>query len=97
MKAKRIESDERTVAVENSSYRIGFQIMVYGVLAAVAWRGLLLQQAAWDLLALVVIGSGIPVAIQSRHSILQRGWIVKAMLSVVIAAVLGLLLILALR
>ena len=50
--------DERTVAVENASFRWGFNFVLFALLADVMYRGLFRNEAAWDLMGLVIISSG---------------------------------------
>jgi hypothetical protein len=89
---KVVERDERTVSVENASYRWAFLVFTYGLLLDVAYRGLVQHEAAWDLLALVVVGGGICTAYQGRQKTLAHGWVVKAGLGAVIAAVVAVVL-----
>jgi len=48
MKDNSILKDERTVAVENASYRWGYLILSYGLLLDVVYRGLVRQESGWD-------------------------------------------------
>jgi len=49
--------DERTVVVVDKSYRFAWVALTFGLLIDVAIRSLILRQASWDLLALVVMGN----------------------------------------
>ena len=62
--------DERTVAVENASYRLAYQVLTFGTLAAVAYRAYAWNQASWDLLALVIAAGAITVGYQAVHRVL---------------------------
>lgn len=86
MKSDLVTRDERTLAVENASYKPGFYVMAYGLLVLTAVRGLLFNQASWDLLALAIVGSGVATLYQGQKQILQRGWGLKALGVAVIAA-----------
>jgi hypothetical protein len=46
--------DERKTAAVNANYKWGFTFLVFALLADVVYRGLR-HEAAWDLLALVVV------------------------------------------
>lgn len=96
MKEQMIERDERTTAVENQSYRLAYQVIAYGLLAIVAYRGFFLQQANWDLLGLVIVSSGLATLYQGREKIFTRRtlwmWAVSALAAAVLAVVLVLLL-----
>jgi hypothetical protein len=84
--------DERTVAAENESYRWAYLVLSFGLLVAVAWRSFARQEAAWDLLALVVLGGFVSATYQGRARVLTWRWarhtIVVAVLAAVLAAVL---------
>jgi hypothetical protein len=82
-----VERDERTVAVENASYRWSYVVLCFGLLLAVIYRSLVRQEAAWDLLALVVIGGAVGTAYQGFQRVLTRQWTVTAILTMVAAAV----------
>ena len=51
-----VERDERTVAVENASYKWAYILLIFALLIDVVYRGMVRQEAAWDLLALVIVG-----------------------------------------
>jgi hypothetical protein len=53
-----VTRDERTVAVENVSSRWGFTFLLFALLVDVAYRGVVYHEAAWDLMALVIVSSG---------------------------------------
>jgi len=53
-----VTRDERTVAVENVSSRWGLTFLLFALLVDVAYRGVVYNEAAWDLMALVIVGSG---------------------------------------
>ncbi len=80
--------DERTVSVENASYKIGFIMLSFGVLLILSVRGLVLHQAYWDLFALVMVSSWVAVFYQSTHQVRTASW--RAIVAVIlIGAVFG--------
>ena len=81
-----VERDERTVAVENASYRWAYLLLSYALLVDVACRSFLYKEAAWDLLALVVAGGAVTTAYQARHRVLARRWAWTTLLVVGVAA-----------
>ena len=84
-----VERDERTVAVENASYRWAYLLLTYALLVDVMYRGLFRNDAAWDLMALV-IGGGIFCGVyQARQKILAHGWVMKAVLGAAIAGIIA--------
>ncbi|MBD3267837.1 hypothetical protein GF373_14305 [bacterium] len=75
-----VERDERTVAVENASYRWAYIVVSYALLIDVIYRGYVLQEAAWDLLGLVIAGGAVCSIYQARQKIVSRRWILEAVL-----------------
>ena len=84
-----VERDERTVAVEHASYRWAYIVLTYALLVDVMYRGLVRHEAAWDLLALVIVGGAVCTVYQARQKTLAHGWVMKAVLGAVIAAVIA--------
>jgi hypothetical protein len=84
-----VERDERTVAVENASYRWAYSLLTYALLLDVMFRSLIRREAAWDLMALVILGGAFCAAYQSRQKILTHGWVMKAVLAACIAGVIA--------
>ena len=66
--------DERTLAVENASYRWAYLFLSFGLLAAVAYRSFARGEQSWDLLALVVLGGALCAAYQAFHRLLTTRW-----------------------
>ena len=66
-----IESDERTVAVTNASYRWGYLFLSFGILLSVAYRSFRHGQSSWDLLALVLASGALTTVYQRAHRILS--------------------------
>jgi hypothetical protein len=85
--AQSVRRDERTVAVENASYRWAYSLLTYALLVDVMSRGLFRHEAAWDLMALVVVGGVVASVYQARQRILTHGWVMKVVLVCCVAAV----------
>lgn len=87
--------DERTTSVENASYRWGFNILAFGSLAIVTYRGFFLQESLWDLLALVIVSGLTATLYQARQKIFTRrsvlGMLLIGAVSAVVAVVIVLL------
>ncbi|HEX6250818.1 MAG TPA: hypothetical protein VFZ56_05230 [Gemmatimonadaceae bacterium] len=94
MTANTVDRDERTVAVENASYRAAYLFLSYGLLGITAYRGFVREESAWDLLALVILGGVVAAVYQGRERILTRRWSLTSVAAVVVALVLALLLVL---
>jgi hypothetical protein len=84
-----VERDERTVAVENASYRWGFILVNYALLIDVMYRGIARQEAAWDLLALVIVSGAVCTIYQARQKALGHGWAKKGLLIAWFAGIIG--------
>jgi hypothetical protein len=89
MNNQSISRDERTTVVENASYRIAYLVMSFGLLASVAYRGFVLQQSSWDLLALVILGGVTATMYQGNRKVLSRRWIMATVATLIIAGLLG--------
>lgn len=86
MKGQSVSRDERTVVVENASYRWAYLVLSFGLLASVAYRGLVLRESNWDLLALVVLGGLVTTFYQGAQKVLSRRWALVAVATAVAAA-----------
>ena len=84
-----VERDERTLAVENASYRWAYLLLTYALLVDVMFRSLVRHEASWDLLALVVGGGIVCTVYQARQRILGHGWVLKAVLVACLAGVIA--------
>jgi len=84
-----VERDERTVAVENASYRWAYLLLTYTLLVDVMYRSLVHHEAAWDLMALVIVGGVVCTLYQARLKILAHGWVMKVVLVACIAGVIA--------
>ncbi len=83
------QRDERTVAVENASYRWAYLFLSFGLLVLVAFRSFLHHESAWDLLALVVLGGVLSTAYQAFHRVLSKQWAAACLLTVVAVGLLA--------
>jgi hypothetical protein len=87
-----VHRDERTLQVENASYRWAFHVFAYGLLLIVIYRSYVAKEAAWDLLALVIVGGTVASAYQWTHDILTRRSAATAVVGAVLAALLAMVL-----
>ena len=81
--------DERTVAVENASYRLAFNVLIFGLFVIVFVRGLVLHQGLWDVLGLVIVSGWVAIFRQWRQRILSRRWWLVGTGIALLGAVLG--------
>ncbi len=67
-----VKRDERTVAVENAGYKWAYSFVVFALLFDVMYRSMFRNEAAWDLLAFVIVGGAICAIFQYRQKTLNR-------------------------
>lgn len=63
--------DERTVAVENASFKWAYYFLAFGVLIDAYYRGKVWNEAVWDLVALACVSS----VIQLVHVVANKAWV----------------------
>ena len=93
MKDQSIFRDERTIAVENSSYRWSYLLLSFGLLALVAYRSFFWRESSWDLMTLVVLGGLVTTLYQWSHNVLSRRWVFVAIITGLLAAVVAALIV----
>jgi len=64
---------ERTVAVENASYRWAYLFLSFGLLAIVAFRSFALHQSSLDLMAIVVLSGVFAALLRARKRAFTSG------------------------
>ena len=67
-----VQADERTMAVAYQANTWGFNFIAFGLLIDVMYRGAFLDEAAWDLMALVIGGGAISTVHLARHKVLGQ-------------------------
>ena len=75
--------DERESAVDHAGDRLGYLVLSYGLLAIVAYRSFVGNEASWELLGLVVVGG----LVGAGHRIANRAMTRQAALVVGITLV----------
>jgi len=81
--------DERTIAVENASYKWVCIFLSFALLIDVCCRSILFQEAAWDLLAFVCVSGIFCTIYQAKQKIFNGNWQKKALLLTALGAVVG--------
>ena len=82
---KIVEKDERTTAVENASYKFGFQFMIYAIFLDVIYRGLKFHEGSFDLIIIVLLSLLPTIIYQYKKKIYPKNMIRNiALLSVII-------------
>jgi hypothetical protein len=93
MQPRSVPSDKRPTTA-NDSYRLAYGVLAFGILASVTYRGFVLQQESWDLLALVVLSGAVSAIYDYNQAALSRRTIMAAALAIIIAVVVGVALLL---
>lgn len=94
MKDQSVIRDERTIAVENSSYRCAYLLLSFGLLAVVAYRSFLWRESNWDLMALVILCGLVTTLYQWSQRVLTRRWVFVSIATGLVAAVVAALIVL---
>jgi hypothetical protein len=81
--------DDRTVLVENASFRWAYLALSFGLLGLTSYRSFAWRESPWDLLALVVLGGAVPAAYQGYHHVLTSRFAVVALAAAVVGALVG--------
>jgi hypothetical protein len=89
MNNESVVRDERTMTVENASYRWAYHLLSFGLLLDVAYRGVARNESSWDLLALVIVTGLAATLYQQANKILSRRWALTAVVTAVAAAVIA--------
>lgn len=84
-----VSRDERTITVENASYRWAYLFLSFGILALVAYRSFVRHESSWDLTALVVLGGILSAGYQWFHKVLTGQWAATCLITIVAAGVLA--------
>jgi uncharacterized membrane protein YeaQ/YmgE (transglycosylase-associated protein family) len=66
--------DERTVVVEDASYRFAYGFITFALLLDVIYRSLVRQEAPWDLLAIVIVGGVGSILYQWKRTLPGRSF-----------------------
>lgn len=69
-----LKRDERTVAVENASFKWAWYFLVWPLTIAALYRQHVRHEEVGDLIALVCISSAIAIVYQYRHNVMVSYW-----------------------
>lgn len=97
MMLKNQDKDERAILVEKSSYALAYTLITYAILLDVIYRAIVLKQATWDLLGIVILGGLAATLYQTRYKIANRSWVKAIALSVLAGLIIAVVLVAALR
>ena len=89
-----IVRDERERAIDQAADRLSYLVLAFGVLAVVAYRAFVADEASWDLLALVVGAGVVGAGYRVWRQAVSRGWLAGVGLTIAIAVVVAVALVL---
>lgn len=81
-----VKADERTAAVAYKANTWGLNFLTFALLMDVVYRGMFLDEAAWDLLALVFVSGAISMVYMARHKVLGQVFSWKMMIIATVVA-----------
>jgi hypothetical protein len=84
--------DERTISVENASYRWAYLFVTFALLVAVVYRDFFLGQSSWDLFAIIIASGVITTLFQAQQRVFTMRSARTAIVVVAIASVVALVL-----
>lgn len=88
-----VHRDERTVLVENASFRWAYLVLSFGLLGLTAYRSFVWRENPWDLMALVVLAGAVPAGYQGYHHVLTSRFAMFALVAAVTGALIASLLV----
>lgn len=95
MKSQPVVRDERTISVENASYRLAHTVVGFGLLVDVIYRSYILREDSWDLFLLIFLGAIVATVYQASHRTLSRDWAYLSTAIAVLAAIVAALFVIA--
>lgn len=87
MLSKKVEKDERTIFIENQSYRYGYMVLNFGILIDIMYRSFRLNEASWDLFGLIFLSGLVTTAYQYKRKIFTKNWIKSILLIIIFTAI----------
>lgn len=87
MLSKKAEKDERTIFIENQSYRYGYIVLNFGILIDIIYRSFRLNEASWDLFGLIFLSGLVTTVYQYNRKIFTKNWIKSILLLIIITAI----------
>jgi hypothetical protein len=84
-----VQRDERTTFVENASFGLAYKFVGFALLLDVAYRSFTKGDAAWDLLAIVIISGFLSTAYQIRNRIVNRSWAKTFVIAIMAASLIA--------
>jgi len=91
MRIRTNSKDEREISVENASAKYGYNFISFALLFDVIYRGMVKNEAAWDLLGVIIVSGLVMTLYQHKHKILDKKWIKTIAISSVLACIVAFL------
>ncbi|MDF2543388.1 MAG: hypothetical protein K0S47_3106 [Herbinix sp.] len=92
MKHNRITArDERATFIENVSFKFGYNLVTFALLFDVIYRGFIYDEAAWDLLGIIILSGFVMMLYQYKQKILDKSWLKTVVVSSFMAFIVAIL------
>jgi len=91
---KAFQKDERTIVVENASYSLAYKFIGFALLFDIAYRAYIIGENSWDLIAILIISGFLITVYQMRNKIVNRGWAITFILTIIVASLIAFFLVL---
>lgn len=92
-----VPRDEREARIDLAADRIGYLVVSYGLLLIVTYRSFVNDEAAWDLIGLVILGGIVGLAYRARQGVALGRWTLALLAAGGIAAIVAALITVAAR
>lgn len=86
---KMVEKDERTIYVENISYKFGYLFIAFAILLDVVYRSFKLNETSWDLLVIVIISGFVMAIYQYQQRNLGKSWTRTISITIIVSIIIG--------
>ncbi len=92
-----VARDERETVVDQAADRLSYLVLSFGLLAIVAYRGIVRGEASWDLLGLVIVSGLVGTAYRTQQRVVSKRWALMIGVTTAIALVLAVVMVLTTR
>ena len=81
-----IQADERTLAIAHAANTWGLNFIIFALLLDIIYRNAVLDQACWDLFALIIMSGAISRLYMAKHKVVL-GQVINWKMRIVLAVV----------
>ena len=84
-----VTRDERTIAIENSSYKYAYFFLIAALFLDGVYRGILQDSHMWDFFLMFVAGGAVARGYQIHQKAVPDGWVRRGIGILVMGAAMG--------